>query len=576
VDSPELPEARYWLPAGLQLAGETQIAGEFTPELIPRPPTPDQGDPTVSITGQQGNLLFRLVPGPREPALLSARWTDSATGGCGPGEIHLHPDAGLRIEQFSPVRIAIDGVEFYQGYVASAPEVIKARGDTLVERSSAQKAGQFYKLEGFVKLLEKNSAPVGSFQPYDPNIPYRIPERELFAGDFVDYGLSFLDTAERFVQPPIVVSATEIDTDTGVHQLRNLDLSKAGSLADIFEFLSTGARRFWGVDAQGRLYLRANPPGIQRILFAGRDFTDYEVRYDYKVSNIFEIRRKRASGSGTELAAWGKDDNSIRRWGRQAHKPITVPGWISDEDCALLIEALKQDHAEPKVSIQIAGLPLRGASARFTIGIYRFVSMPYTHYRLLSDCETLSELSGELVDQGRVSVVSDLYYSGAGALRIELLAGDAGRTLVWNFDESVAFATLRLWVRAQTPTRVELTLGCGLSTPFERTLRQAIAPGPFHAIEFDVRHAQYSRLRYFALRIESNEPALLWIDSLGADYSGYRSFDQQWLRADYELGPDGARVKAEFGVAPAQWAAPVLSLINTVNELKIATEVSED
>jgi hypothetical protein len=195
---------------------------------------------------------------------------------------------------------------------------------------------------------------------------------------------------------------------------------------------------------------------------------------------------------------------------------------------------------------------------------------------LLSDCESLAELTGELVEAGRVSFVSDLYYSGAGALRLELLAGDAGRTLVWNFDETAAFAAIRLWVRAQTTGRVEVTFGCGFSTPFERTLRQAIAPGAFHAIEFDIRAAQYSRLRYIALRIESNEAALLWIDSLSADYSGYRSFDQQWLRADYELGPEGARVKAEFGIAPVQWAAPVLSLINTVNELKIATDVSED
>ncbi|MCW7460148.1 hypothetical protein ND856_18690 [Leptospira bandrabouensis] len=235
----------------------------------------------------------------------------------------------------------------------------------------------------------------------------------------------------------IIASTGGVTTSSSVPLGGGIDLEGI-SIEKAFDFIRNMLGGEWNlvVEPDGRITLNPKSTAIIEKIFSSYDgqIFDFEENLD-SIVNIVEVNRKKEkSADGTTpmtLGALRTNQTSIAKYGPM-EEPIDVPAYFTDEICDSLALAKINAKSEPKEE----GSTKKGKWKYWKFGNYSIVTEEGYYKEVLHEMDSLE---GFVVPSGiSASISSSIFITGAGSLKLAFGNSANGKDVSCPLDKRVA------------------------------------------------------------------------------------------------------------------------------------------
>ncbi len=370
----------------------------------------------------------------------------------------------------------------------------------------------------------------------------------------------------------------KINRTTGTVLIGQIDVSRV-TLDRVLDMMGKYSLHDWGVDGRGDFFFLSRGIGVTKTFFDGYDFSQIKIKEDLdSVRNSLVLKRQKPTGSGElgyTIGAQVSDSISIAKYGVRP-EDIVVPSLFTDYECeeygAVLIDELK----DPKINIELNGLPIRTANDVLPRGEHRIVCGFAEFSEVVHECEDLTDtiISGD--GDMQVAVSTTQIHDGAGAFRI-LHEQAQSQRFQMPCDVSGSLHSLTVWVYA---SRLGDTyrIGVGNSSWDEQTFDFKIGVvGRYYPVTFDV--SSLSRIQLISIQVMdapdslSDSPLIeLYLDSISVLKTGYPSYEVEAEREQYTFSAAKRTIDVDYGPVPARLETYVKNVLKIQKELEAGVD----
>lgn len=370
----------------------------------------------------------------------------------------------------------------------------------------------------------------------------------------------------------------KINRTTGTVLVGQIDVSRV-TVDRVMDLMATYSLHDWGVDSRGDFFFLPREIGVTRTLFDGYDFSQMKVKEDLaSVRNSIVLKRQQPTGSGElgyTIGAQVSDSTSIAKYGVRP-QDITVPSMFTDYECeeygAVLIEELK----EPKVNVELNGIPIRTDNDVFGRGKIRIVSDFTEFSEVIHDCESLTDTVIHGTGDMTVSVSTAQIHDGSGAFRI-LHEQAQGQRFQMPVDVSGALKKLTVWIYA---SRLGDTyrIGVGNNAWDDLTFDVKIGVvGRFYPVTFDV--SSLDRIQLVSIYVVdepdsvSDSPLIeIYVDSISVTKDGHPDYEVETSKEQYTFSGTKRTIDLDCGPTPARLENYIVNVLKIQKELEAAVD----
>lgn len=360
-----------------------------------------------------------------------------------------------------------------------------------------------------------------------------------------------------------------INRATGTVLTGDVDLSLT-HLDQVLQWLADASAHDWGVNANGDFFFLPRVTAVMKVFFDGYDFKTALVKEDLSsVVNSITIQRLAPVGTGQNGwtdAAYAKDTASISRWG-PIEAIYQVPAYLSDHDAqAYANELLASGIGNPKINIQVTGIPVRTGFDALPRGVHRIVGNLTDITTSIQACDdlTTATLTG-IVGDAQLFLDTEVIHTNDGSFRLDFTHANGARIQMQARDAGPAYQNVTIWLQVLQPGKFTLAVGNVIWNEFTFSFAANIV-NRFFPIVFDLSRTKLSAIKFISIVVNSDAgiATSLWIDSITAKKKGYPSYEVIPARESYSFAANKRTIDVNYGpVVP-----PIESYVKNIQQIQ--------
>lgn len=370
----------------------------------------------------------------------------------------------------------------------------------------------------------------------------------------------------------------KINRTTGTVLIGQIDVSRV-TLDRVLDMMGKYSLHDWGIDGRGDFFFLSRDIGVTKTFFDGYDFSQIKIKEDLdSVRNSLVLKRQKPTGSGElgyTIGAQVSDAISISKYGVRA-EDIVVPSLFTDYECeeygAVLIDELK----DPKINIELNGLPIRTENDLLPRGEHRIVCDFTEFSETVHDCESLTDTVIYGDGDMQVTVSTSQIHDGAGSFKI-LHEQAQSQRFQMPCDVSGSLNQITVWVYA---SRLGDTyrIGVGDTSWDDLTFDFKVGVvGRFYPVTFDV--SSLSRIQLVSIQVMdapdsvSDSPLIeLYLDSITVTKMGHPTYEVEAEREQYTFSGTKRTIDVDYGPVPARLENYIKNVLKIQKELEAGVD----
>lgn len=513
----------------------------------------DSGDPSglneITFYTKSGAVYGRIRTDIDEGLVSSIKFT-KVRGDCRDCTILLSRLPDFPIQNFSKFSISIgdNATPWYYGRIEQTPRP-----------GHGNEKGFLYEGFGLKKTLE------------------RVRRTGTFAAttDVGEVVYQLIVAARAANEGDFAFNPGKINRATGTVLIAQIDISRV-TLDKALDMLAKYSLHDWGVDGKGEFFFLARDIGVTKTYFDGYDFSQINIKEDLtSVRNTLVIKRQQASGSGElgyTIGAQVSDANSIAKYGVRS-EDLIVPSLFQDYECeeygAVLIEELK----DPKVNIELKGIPIRTAYDVLPRGKLRIVGDFTSYQTTINDCDDTSTTTLHGTGDMQVSVSTTNIHDGAGAFRILHEDAQDQRVEIECDEITGALQELTLWLYAsRLGDNYRIGVGNTAWNDLYFDIKTAVV-GRYYPLTFDV--SSLSTINTVSIQVldapatPSDAPLIeIFLDNITVTKEGHPSYEVEAEREQYTFSAAKRTIDVDCGPVPDRLENYIKNVLKVQKELE--------